>query len=103
MQASANSGGILYDALSMKSYNHADTHCFGENVQPIMYTRQIFPVSPFIPEYSEQTDVPIVIGATAFDTKNIITYFPVFVQGLWFGNRMKSLYLTQISVNNLGL
>ena len=54
-----------------------------------MYTRKQFTVAPFLPEYSEQTDVHIVTGVMTFDTNNGITYVIVFVQGIWFGNRMK--------------
>ena len=91
IQAYIKCGGIVYDVLTMESDNHADTHFFGANLLPIMYTRKIITVAPFLPEYSEQTDVPIFTGETYFDTKNVITYLLVFGQGIWFGNLTKSL------------
>ena len=54
-----------------------------------MYTRKQFTVAPFLPEYSEQTDVHIVTGVTNFDTNIEMTYVLVFSQRIWFGNRMK--------------
>ena len=50
-----------------------------------MYTRKQYTVSPFLPEYSEQTYVSIVTGAKYFDTKKGNTYLLGFGQIIWFG------------------
>ena len=44
--------------------NHADTHCFGANFRPISFTSEECNVSPFIPEYIEQENIPICTGVT---------------------------------------
>ena len=59
-----------------------------------MYTRKKCNVSPFLPEYPEQTDVPIIMWETVFNTKNGKTYLLVFGQGIWFGKRMRNSLIT---------
>jgi len=76
--------------------NHANTHIFGRNFSvyfQCLKTKKCT-VAPFLPEYSEQFDVPIITtGVTAaVDLKNGSTVILVFGQGLWFGERVdKSL------------
>ena len=72
--------------------NHADTHCFGVNFIPFMWTGMECSVSPFLDEYDSQENVPICSGATAYTAENGETVILIFGQGLWFGERMnKSL------------
>ena len=56
--------------------NHADTICFGRNFRPILFTLDVTTVSPFLPEYDSQMDVPIVTATPAYDTEEgeTITY-----------------------------
>ena len=66
--------------------SHADTHCFGRNFRPIHWSGQECSVAPFLSEYSQQENIQICTGATAFtlDTGEVIIL--LFGQGLWFGN-----------------
>lgn len=82
----------VFDVASSEMDNHADTHVFGRNFRVFFTTSKRCTVSPFLPEYPEQLDVPIVTGATAVDLENGSTVILIFGQGLWFGDRMdKSL------------
>jgi len=72
--------------------NHADMHVFGRNFRVYFATSKKCTLSPFLPEYSEQFDVPIVTGAIAVDLENGSTMILIFGQGLWFKDKMdKSL------------
>ena len=82
---------VLYAAPS-EMYNHVYMRFFGGNFRFYFMTSKRFTVSPFLPDYSKQLDVPIVIGATDVDLENRSTVVLIFGQGLWFGDRMyKSL------------
>ena len=69
--------------------NHADTHCFGCNFRPLSWTGEECSVAPFLAEYTEQEDIPICTGATAYTLLSGEVIILVFGQGLWFGNRME--------------
>ena len=69
--------------------NHADTHVFGANFRPILFTGQECNVRPFLDEYQEVSNIPIVTGATAWDSDEGETLILIFGQGLWFGNRIR--------------
>ena len=68
--------------------NHKDTHCFGRNIRPIPFKSEECAVSPFMEEYSEQVNIPICTGATSYTMELVEVVILIFVQGLWFGNRM---------------
>ena len=78
----------VLDTTPAEMENHADTHVFGRNYRVYFTTSKRCTVLPFFPEYSEQLDVPIVIGTAAVDLKNGSTVVLIFVQGLWFGDRI---------------
>ena len=68
--------------------NQADTHYFGAKFRPISFTLEECTVSQFLPEYSEQINVPIWTSVTAFTLDSGEVVILEFGQGLWFGNRM---------------
>ena len=70
--------------------NHADTHCFGANFRPISFILEECTVTPFLPEYAEQMDVPICKGVTYLTLDSGEMVILEFVKGLWFGNRMEN-------------
>ena len=45
-------------------------------------------MSPFLPEYAEQMNVPIFTGVTALAIDSGEVVILEFGKGLWFGNRM---------------
>ena len=45
--------------------NHADTHSFRRNIQPISFTSEYCTVAPFLAHYSEQIKISICTGATS--------------------------------------
>ena len=83
--------------------SHADTHCFGRNFRPIHWTGQECSVAPFLSEYSQQENIQICTGATAFtlDTGEVIIL--LFGQGLWFGNRMEKSLINPYQVRAFGI
>ena len=77
--------------------NHSDTHYFGANFRPISFTSEECTVSPFLPEYVKQMNVPICTCVTSLTLDSGEVVILEFGQGLWFGNIMekshdKSLY-----------
>ena len=57
-------------------------HVFGKRFFVLFTTSKKCTVSRFLPEYSEQVDVPIVTGATAVDLKHGSTEILIFGQGI---------------------
>ena len=80
---------IFWDACPTEMDNHADTHCFGRNFRPIYWTGQECTVAPFLAEYSEQCNIRICTGATAYTLPSGEVIILQFGQGLWFGDRME--------------
>ena len=78
-----------YEALPLEIDNHADTHCFGRNFTPFMWTGLSCSVSPFLSEYDTMDDVKICSAATSYTASTGETIILIFGQGLWFGNRMQ--------------
>ena len=68
--------------------NRGDTHVFGSNFRVYFLTSKRCTFSPFLPDYYEQLDVPIVIGATVVDLENGSTVVLFWGQVLWFVDRM---------------
>ena len=50
-------------------------------------------VPPFLPEYSEQTNVPIYTSVTGLTIDSGWVVILEFGKGLWFGNRMEKLLI----------
>ena len=70
--------------------NHDDTHYFGTNFRPISPTSEECTMSLFLPEYEEQTNVPICTGVTDLTLDSGEVVILKFGKDLWFGNRMKN-------------
>ena len=83
--------------------SHADTHCFGRNFRPIHWTGQECSMAPFLSAYSQQENIQICTGTTAFtlDTGEVIIL--LFGQGLWFGNRMDKSLINPYQVRAFGI
>ena len=47
-------------------------------------------MSPFVPEYTEQVNIPIFTGVTALTLNSGEVVILDFGKGLWFGNRMEN-------------
>ena len=94
---------IYPNACQTDMDSHADTHCFGRNFRPIHWTGQECSVAPFLSEYSQQENIQICTGATAFtlDTGEVIIL--LFGQGLWFGNRMEKSLINPYQVRAFGI
>ena len=60
-----NQNKVICRASANEMGNHADTHCFGSNFIPISFTSEECTVYPFLPEYTEQINVPICTGTNA--------------------------------------
>ena len=60
-----NQDKVIWRASATGMENHYNTHCSGANSIPILFTSEECPVSPFLPEYSEQMNIPIFVGVTA--------------------------------------
>ena len=71
--------------------NHEDTHYFGSNIQPLLFTSQYFPVAPFLEYYYEQLNISISTGATSYTMELEEVIILIFGQGLWFVNRMENI------------
>ena len=80
---------IHWDASPTEIDSHADTHCFGQNFRVLHWTGQECTVAPFLAEYSEQQNIQICTGATAYTMESGEVIILIFGQGLWFGNRME--------------
>ena len=52
-------------------------------------------MSPFLPEYSEQMNVPIYIGVTALALDSGEAVIPGFGKLFWFRNRIKKSLINQ--------
>ena len=46
--------------------NHADTNCFGSNIQPISFTLEECTIAPFLADYYEQVNIPINTDVTSY-------------------------------------
>ncbi len=97
------SDSIYYQACPTEIDSHADTHCFGRNFRPISWTGHECSVAPFLAEYSEQINIQICTGATAYTTENGEVVILIFGQGLWFGNRMEKSLLNPYQCRSYGV
>ena len=96
-------GHIYYHACPTEIDSHADTHCFGQNFRPVTWTGHECSVSPFLAEYSEQMNIKICTGATAYtlDTGEVVIL--IFGQGLWFGDRMDKSLINPYQCRSYGI
>ena len=69
--------------------NYADTYVFGRNIRTISFTSKDCTVAPFLAEYYEQVNIPIYTGTTSCTMDSGEFIILIFVQGLWFVNRME--------------
>ena len=60
-------------------------------------------MSPFLPEYTEQMNVPICTGVTAFKIDSVEVVILEFGQGLWFGNRMGKVLINPNQCQKFGI
>ena len=60
-------------------------------------------MSPFLPEYMEQTNVPICTGVTALKIYSGEVVILEFGQGLWFGNRMEKSLINPNQCRKFGI
>ena len=51
----------------MDIYINADTHCFGRNFHPDVFTSKQYTVSTFLEEYAGQINTPIYSAGTAYN------------------------------------
>ena len=94
---------IYYGPGASEIDSHADTHCFGRNFRPLSWTGQECSVAPFLAEYSEQVNIPICTGTTAYTLETGETVILVFGQGLWFGNRMEKSLINPYQCRSYGI
>ena len=94
---------IYYQACATEVDSHADTHCFGRNFRPISWTGHECSVAPFLAEYSEQINILICTGATAYTTVDGEVVILIFGQGLWFGNRMEKSLINPYQCRSYGV
>ena len=94
---------IHLNECSTDMNNHADTHCFGSNIWPLLFTSEEFMVSPFLEDYSEQVNTPIFTGATSYTTKSGEFVILLFGQGLLFCNRMENILINPNYFQDFGI
>ena len=82
------SNKIFKYALNTDIDNHVDTHYFGKNNIPLSWSDLMCSISPFLSEYINTDNVEICTSATAWTIHTGQVYILVFVQGLWFGDRI---------------
>ena len=60
-------------------------------------------MSPFLPEYAEQMNVPICTGVTDLTLYSGEVIILEFGQGLWFGNSMEKSLINPNQCQNVGI
>ena len=60
-------------------------------------------MSPFLPEYAEQMNVPICIVVTELTFYSGEVVIMEFLQGLWFGNRMEKSLINPNQCRKFGI
>ena len=59
----------------------------------LSFTSEECMVTPFLQDYSEQVNIPICTGVTSYIMELGEVVILIFVQGLWFGNRMEKVLI----------
>ena len=80
---------VIWRESATEMENNADNHCFGAKFLPISLNLKECTVSPLLPEYTEQVNIPICTGGTELTINSGEVVILEFGQGLWFGNRME--------------
>ena len=83
--------------------NRDDTHCFGSNFQPISFTSKNFTMFSFLPQYTEEVDIPICTGVTALKIDSGEVIILEFGEFLWFGNRMEKSQINPNQCRKFGI
>ena len=60
-------------------------------------------VAPFLEDYSEQVNIPIYIGEISYTIESGKFVILIFVQGLWFGNRMEKILINRNQCQSFGI
>ena len=60
-------------------------------------------VSPILVEYSEQINIQICTGATAYSLESGEMIILLFGQGLWFGNKMEKNLINPYQCRSFGI
>ena len=60
-------------------------------------------MSPLLPYYAKQMNVPICTGVTVLTLDSGEVVIPEFVKGLWFENRMKKLLIKPNQCQKFGI
>lgn len=69
--------------------SNADTCCLGKNFVVLAYSTRTADVFPYDKSYRPLENVPIVLGATAFDDPRTgQTYILIINEGLYYGNKL---------------
>ena len=97
------SDNIFKGALNNEIDNHADTHCFGKNFQPLGWSDLMCLVSPFLSEYTTTDNVEICTAATAWTSHTCQVSILLFGQGLWFGERMDRSLINPKQCRSFGI
>ena len=71
-----------------ESDTNADIYCLGTNFISLSYTNRIADVYPYDSSYEPMTNVPIVLGGTAYDNSDGNTYILVFHEALYYGKKL---------------
>ena len=79
-----NQNKIIWRASATEMDNFADTRCFGANFRPISFTLEECTMSLFLPEFTEQINVPIFTGVTSLTIDSGEVVIVEFGKGLWF-------------------
>ena len=93
----------VFDVAPSDMDNHTDTHAFGRNFRVYFTTSKRCTVSPLLPQYSQQPDVPKVAGATAADLENGLTAILIFGNGLWFGDKTDKIIINPNQCRHYGI
>ena len=89
IKVNKNHDKVIWRALATEIDNHDDTHCFGANFWPISFTSEECTVSPLLPEYAKQMNIPKCTCVTSLTLDSLEVVILEFGQGLWFGNGME--------------
>ena len=94
---------ILWYMCSAEIDNHAYTHFFGRNIQPLSFTSEACTVSPLLVEYYEQENTTICTGETSYTMETGEVIILIFGQGLWFGNRIEKFLINPNQCQSFGI
>jgi len=82
--------------------NHADTCCLGSSFRLIEFTNQVCSVTGFM-DGMEESNVPIVTGATRWTLPKGDSYILIVHQGLWFGSKLERSLINSNQIRHNGI